>query len=398
MQSIKSLFLGYRRIYTLMLNNQKLVGLKGKDKPYKIADIDGLYVVVSPKSTKSWRFNYSLDGKYKTKTYGQYPEISLSQARTLHEAFKLLLRNGMQSSSILFKDLVADWLKVKLPSLSNTKNKLNTISKLDRLVLPKLGNKPIDSIKRVQLVEVVKDIEALGIVESAHRVCSLLRQILDYAVDCGKIETHAANGLTRVLRPPIVNHIISIPQDEAGLLFLAISTYNEPITKIGLMLLAHTFVRTSELRYMQRAEIVDKFWIIPKERMKMNKTHVVPLSNQVINLLKDLDKYNSDSELILESPDRPGHPLSENTFLFALYRLGYRGKMTGHGFRSLASTVLNQHSTFSKDAIERQLAHKESDDVRAAYNRAEYLDERTKLMQWWSDWIVSQTDQQEYAK
>ena len=371
-----------------MLNTKKLESLKPQPKQYKATDYDGLYLVVTPSNAKSWRYNYRVSGKQLTKTYGLYPEIGLAKARLLHSEFKDWLAGGMASDMPLFESLANDWLKLKEKSLSNAKNKLNTYSKVERFLLPKLGKMPIDTIRRVHLVEVVKAVEAQGIVETAHRMSSIIRQILDYAIDLGLIESHAANGLTRVLRPPVVNHIVSIPPDEAGQLFRDIAGYHEPVTRLGLMLLAHTFVRTTELRLMEWGEIRDEvFWVIPAERMKMKVPHVVPLSRQTLVILDELRICTGHYELTLNSPDRPNHPLSENTLLFALYRLGYRGRMTGHGFRSLASTVLNEQSPFSRDVIERQLAHKETDDVRKAYNRAEYLDERVKLMQWWSDWI-----------
>jgi integrase len=170
------------------------------------------------------------------------------------------------------------------------------------------------------------------------------------------------------------------------------------VTRLGLILLALTFVRTTELRYFERSEIKDKrFWIIPAARMKTvtgkaPKPHVVPLSDFALSIIKELEQYTGDDKYVLGLLKRPNHPISENTLLFALYRLGYRGKMTGHGFRSLASTVLNNETLdgrrrFDKDWIERQLAHNEIDDVRASYNRAEYLDHRIAMMQHYSDWV-----------
>jgi integrase len=186
----------------------------------------------------------------------------------------------------------------------------------------------------------------------------------------------------------------SIHPDEAPALFKAIQTYEEPVTRLGLMLLAHTFVRVGELLGMRWDELKEggKVWVIPADRMKLRIPHVVPLSEQARAIIEQLRDF-SDCDLVLESPVRRGHGLSENTFLFALYRLGYRGRMTAHGFRSLASSVLNEQSGFSHDVIERQLAHKETDDVRAAYNRAQYLDARRELMAWWGSWLQRTLEQ-----
>jgi integrase len=218
--------------------------------------------------------------------------------------------------------------------------------------------------------------------------------VFEYAQDAGIIESHPAANLTRVLTPRMVkNPMPSIPPAEAGELLRAIADYPDLVTRLGLQLMAHTFVRVNELLGMRWNEFKEDgaVWVVPAERMKGAQAkklpHVVPLSEPAQGILARLREINGDVDLVLDSPARPGHQLSENTLLFALYRLGYRGRMTVHGFRALASTVLNEHSGFPHDVIERQLAHKETDAVRAAYNRAEYLDARRKLMQWWSDWL-----------
>jgi len=218
----------------------------------------------------------------------------------------------------------------------------------------------------------VQRIQERGTIESAHRVGAHLRQIMDYAVDLGKIESHSASGLSRVLKTPKVKHMNCIAVEEAGELFKAINNYPEPMVRLGLILAALLFVRTNELRFMRWNEIVDQnIWVIPESRMKMKKPHVVPLSVYALKILDELEVHTGEYDLVFQSPKRQNHPISENTLLFALYRLGYRGQMTVHGFRALASTVLNEQSPFSHDVIERQLAHKETDLVRAAYNRAE---------------------------
>ncbi|WP_240204921.1 site-specific integrase [Variovorax sp. PDNC026] len=181
----------------------------------------------------------------------------------------------------------------------------------------------------------------------------------------------------------------SIPPEEAGALMRAIDGYDDSVTRLGLQLLAHTFVRVGELRGMLWGELKERgaVWVVPETRMKMRMPHFVPLSRQAQSILAKLREMSGDSALVLDSPIHPGHALYENTFLFALYRLGYRGRMTAHGFRALASTVLNERSGFAHDVIERQLAHKETNAVRAAYNQAEYVSQRRDLIQWCSDWL-----------
>lgn len=371
------------------LTNKKIDGAKPKLKPYKLSDAHGLYIEVLPSGSKSWRYLYKLSGKHKTKTYGKYPDIGLADARQMHNDFKKELAIGIKESKT-FDDVKAEFIPFHLKTLKNAKHKQQVQYRLDEFVSPIIGHMPIDKIKRADLVNVVKLVQAKGITETAHRVGTHIRQLFDYALDVGIIEAHSANGLSRVLDTPKAKHMNCIPITDAGKLFKAISGYDEPITRIGLQIAAHTFVRTSELRFMKWDEIQDgKFWVIPESRMKMKKPHVVPLTDTVLKLLEQIEVYTGDYDYVLASPKRPNHPVSENTLLFALYRLGYRGLMTVHGFRALASTVLNEQSPFHHDVIERQLAHKETDLVRAAYNRAEYLDERIKLMAWWSNWAIN---------
>jgi integrase len=374
----------------MTLTVKKIEAARPQDRPYKLADAEGLYLFVSVAGGKSWRCNYSASGKQATKTYGRYPELSLAEARRMHSEFRA---SSHKKNNRTFEEVATDWLKLKLPKLSNSKHQRQIQQTLEQYAYPHIGDMPIHTIKRADLVYVVREIEALGIIETAHRVAGRIGMVFDYAQDIGLLEHHVASGLTRIIaakkrKKPMA----SIPPNEAAALLRAIETYDEPVTRLGLFLLAHTFVRVGELRGMKWAEIkqTDAVWVIPESRMKLRKPHVVPLSQSALRLLDELAIHTGQSKFVFESPLRPGHPISDNTFLFALYRLGYRGRMTAHGFRALASTVLNEQSGFTHDVIERQLAHKETDAVRAAYNRAEYLPQRRKLMIWWSEWLEAQ--------
>lgn len=390
-QPLSGYGLGYGGEYTL-LTNKIIDGARPKAKQYKLADSQGLYITIMPGGTKSWRFDYKLEGKYKTHVFGRYPEIGLAHARLLLLEFKNALATGMAKASPTFDEIKAAWYLQKLPTLKNIKHKQQVQYRLDTFVSPKIGHLPIDAIKRDKLVEVVQAVQKGGIVETAHRVGMHMRQVFDYAVDLGKIESHPAANLSRVLATPKVDNMPCVAVKDAGKLFKAINGFEHPITRLGLMLVAYTFVRTNEVRYMQWDEIRDKrFWVIPAERMKgrkeHRKPHVVPLSDRALAVLKELKMYTGDDDYVLQSPVKRNKPISENTLIDGLYSLGYRHKMTVHGFRALASTVLNEQSPFGHDVIERQLSHKETDAVRAAYNRAEYLDERIKLMDWWANWV-----------
>ena len=376
----------------MTLTIKAIEAAKPKEKGYKLADAAGLYLFVAPTGLKSWRANYQRAGKQATRTYGRWPEMSLAAARKAHVLARDAVATAVQSRTT-FAQVVQDWLKIKLPTLSNGKHQIQVAETLARHVLPSIGQMPIDQIKRADLVAVVQAAQAGGKIETAHRVAGRICMVFDYAQDAGILDSHPASGLTRVLQSRQTKKpMASIAPAEAGELFRAIESYPEIITRLGLQLLAHTFVRPGELRGMRWNELVadDAVWIVPAERMKLRKPHVVPLSRQALAILAQLRDMTGDGDLVLDSPQRPGHPLSENTFLFALYRLGYRGRMTAHGFRSLASTVLNE-SGFEPDVIERQLAHQESDAVRAAYNRAEYLPKRREMMQWWADWVEARS-------
>lgn len=368
---------------------------KPKDKPYKLADERGLYLFVSPAGGKSWRANYKANGKQQTRTYGRYPSMSLADARKAHSEAREAPDTLASTTKPAFRVVAKEWLLKLLPGLSNPKHRLQVENTLEKYALKVIGDKPIDQIKRPELVTLVKSIiqkteEGDKKVETAHRVAGRITAVFDYALDAGILEDgHPAANLTRVLTPRKVKKpMASIPVDEAGALMRAIDAYPEPVTRLALLLMAHTFVRVGELRGMARSEFKEDgaIWVVPEQRMKLRLPHVVPLSPQAQKIVAQL-KEMSGSELVIESPAKPGHPISENTLLFALYRLGYKGNMTAHGFRALASTVLNEQSGFPHDVIERQLAHKETDAVRAAYNRAEYLPQRRELMAWWSEWL-----------
>lgn len=377
----------------MALTVKQVDAARPKDNPYKLGDAAGLYLYVAPTGLKSWRANYQQDGKQRTRTYGRYPQMSLAQARAAHAAAKAGDTTPDTTTAPTFAEVARQWLAVKLPALSNHKHKIQVQATLERFAYPAIGNTPMDQIKRPALAAIVQAAQEGGRVETAHRVAGRITAVFDYAQDMGIIEHHGASGLVRVLQARKVRKpMASIPPEETGQLLAAIDDYDEPVTRLGLQLLALTFVRVGELRGMRWDELREDgaVWVVPAERMKLRLPHVVPLSRQAKAVIEQLRLLSGDGDLIMESPVRRGHPVSENTFLFALYRLGYRGRMTAHGFRSLASTVLNEQSGFERDVIERQLAHRETDAVRAAYNRAQYLDQRRQLMQWWADWLDQQ--------
>ena len=374
-----------------MLTVKAIEAAKPRDRGYKLADSGGLYLFITPAGGKSWRANFVKDGKQGTKTYGKYPELSLTDARRAHQSSRSAPELELQTTPT-FKTVAKEWLLKHLPGLSNPKHRGQVEATLERFAYPTIGDRPIGDIRRQELVKAIASVGSR--VETAHRVAGRITAVFNYALDAGILETHPAANLSRVLTPRKVKKPMpSIPPSEAGELMLAIAGYPDLVTRLGLELAAHTFVRVGELLGMRWDEFREEgaIWVIPAERMKLKIQHVVPLSAPARAIVDRLREINGASELVLDSPARPGHELSENTLLFALYRLGYKGRMTVHGFRALASTVLNESSGFDGEVIERQLSHKETDAVKAAYNRAQHLPKRRELMSWWGDWLARET-------
>jgi integrase len=320
-----------------------------------------------------WRAHVYVKGTRESKLFRTRREAEAWAVRREREL-------GEDASDITFGEAAERWLKWKLPQLTSAENQRTVEQSIRDYVLPDLASRKLSDIKRRELVAVVKAVADAGAVETAHRVGQRIRSIFDHAIDHGDIESHPAAGLARVLPAKTAE----LPE-----LLRAVGSYPEPVTRAGLLLLAHTFVRTSELIGARWEEFNDDVWVIPEERMKLRIPHVVPLTTHMRAILAELRPLTDESPFVLASPFHREASISNNTLLFALYRLGYRGRMTGHGFRAVASSVLNESGKWSRDAIERQLAHKETDQVREAYHRAEYLDERRRMMQWWGDHLAA---------
>lgn len=332
-----------------------------------------------------YRAHVCVDGNRASKTFRTQREANAWIPIKEHELKAL-------GTDMTFETAFELWLELKLPSLENEANRRTVEQSIRDHVLPTLGAKRLRELTRPELVACVTTIAKSGIVETAHRVAQRIREILDLQEDSGIIESHHGANLVRVLPKRRKKRMPAVSAAELPQLLGAIDAYPSPVTRVGLLLLAHTLTRTSELIRAQRDEIRDpETWVIPAERMKgegeERKLHVVPLSRQVRGLLADAFALGEDSRYFIASDVNPMCGLSSNTLLYALYRMGYRGRMTGHGFRAVASSVLNESKLWHPDAIERQLHHDETDAVRAAYHRAEYLDERRHMLQWYSDYL-----------
>lgn len=368
----------------------------------KLADSGGLYLWVYADGRKYWRLRYWLSGKEKSLSLGVYPEVSLKKARAARDDARKCLDAGLdpsaerraeklhkrEAASNSFEAVAREWL-AKQTHIWVARHAEDVRRRLEKNSFPHIGRRPIAEIEAPELLAMARKIEERGAYDHAHRVLQVCGQVFRYGIATGRCTRDIVADLRGALTPHKKKHQAAVRQEELPALLRAIATYGTAVgdlqTQYALQLLAQTFVRTNELIGAEWPEfdLDEKLWIVPAGRMKMKSEHVVPLSRQAVAILKELKKIGGGSRFVFPGRNRD-KPISNNTMLFALYRLGYKGKMTGHGFRAVASTMLNE-SGFRPDVIERQLAHCERDEVRGAYNRAQYLPERVKMMKYWAD-------------
>jgi integrase len=386
----------------MSLTDAKVRNAKPKNKPYKLADGEGLFLVIKPSGSKYWRLRYFIAGKEKLLALGVYPDISLGDARDRRAQARKLLAAGKDPGQAkkevkrlaalrtanAFETIAREWYDKRTHEWAPRSAK-TTLARLEQHILPKLGERPVTEITPPDVLEMARVVEARGHLETARRVMQICGQVFMYAIATGRAERNPVPDLRGALKTPVAKHYSFLKASDLPEYLKKLETYDGSVqTMLALRLLLLTFVRTQELRGAQWAEIDwDKAdWRIPAERMKMNELHIVPLSKQAIAVLRELQRHSGNRPYIFLNEHNPATFMSENTMLYALYRMGYHSRTTAHGFRSTASTILNEHS-FRADVIERQLAHCERDSVRAAYNHAQYLPERRKMMQWWADYL-----------
>jgi integrase len=379
-----------------MLTQVAIRALKPREKPYRVADGNALYLLVRPDGSMHWVHRYRVAGKEKSLSYGRFPEVTAAEARARHQEARRQMRDGLDpglerqvararahvASVTTFEGVAMAWLDRQRASLA-----ANTFAKaewtLRELAFPRFGKLPIAEVTPAVVLSAVRKVEERGTIETAHRLKQRISQVYRFAIASGIASTNPASDLRGALVPQVAQ------------LLRDLDTYKgSPITRAALQLAALTFVRPGELRSAEWADIdlTAGEWRIPAAKMKMKAEHLVPLSRQALAVLDELRLVTGPSDM------RPGRFLfpsirgasafmSENTVNAALRNLGYAKEvMTGHGFRALASTRLNELG-WAPDVIERQLAHVERNRVRAAYNRASYLAERRKMMQAWADYL-----------
>jgi integrase len=373
-------------------------------KSYKVSDERGLYLEVTPSGSKLWRFKYRIDGREKLLSVGIYPDIGLKEARNARDELRKQVANGIDPSHLrkakkhsragheTFEYIAREWHE-KFKRNWTEDHASRTLKRLEQNIFPWLGSRNIKEIKPSDLLESLQRVEKRGALETAHRIKQICGQVFRYAISTSRAENDITAALKEALPPNKVKHHASITEpSKIGSLLRAIEGYDGTfITKCALKLAPLVFVRPGELRHAEWSEfdIEQAEWRIPAEKMKMRTLHIVPLSTQALSVIEELRPFSGDGKYLFPSIRAKSRPMSDNTVNGALRRLGYESdEMTGHGFRSMASTLLNENG-WNKDAIERQLAHSERDGVRAAYNYAEYLSERKEMMQFWADYLES---------
>ncbi len=367
-----------------------------------MSDGGGLYLLVNPNGSRWWRFDYRFDGKRKTLSMGVYPDVSLKAVRERRDEARKMVESGIDpsharkakkesdSGADSFETIAREWFE-KFSSTWSPSHGERIIRRLERDIFPWIGKKPVREITAPDLLSVLRKIEARGAVETAHRASQNCGQVFRYAVATGRAERDPSGDLRGAIPPTKQTHHATITDPkEIGALLRAIDGYEGGlIVRCALRLAPLVFVRPGELRHAEWGEInwSKAEWVIPGEKMKMREKHIVPLARQAIEILRELEPLTGESRYLFPSPRTWDRPMSDNGVLSALRRMGYSGdQMTGHGFRSMASTLLNEQG-WHRDAIERQLAHAERDSIRAAYNYAEHMPERRRMMQAWSDYL-----------
>ena len=384
----------------MALTEVEIRSAKAHGKPRKLFDSGGLFLLVSPSGGRLWRLKFRIQGKEKLLSLGRYPEISLKVARERRDAARRQLALGSDPTAQRRAEKVAtsntlhavalEWLNAREASL-NARVHEKRVRRFEQYVFPLLGSKPIAAVKAPDLLSALRRIEARGKHETAHRLRSECGALFRYAIATGRADSDPASALRGALAPVVVRNHPSIT-DPAGIgeLLRAIWGYRGHLsTEYALKILPLVFVRPGELRLARWSEfdLDGAMWRIPAERMKMREAHLVPLSKQAAALFRELRDYTGDGELVFPSVRSNERPISNNTLNAALRRLGFSGdQIVSHGFRSMASTSLNEQG-WHPDLIELQLAHADRNEVRAAYNRAQRIVERRKMLQSWADYL-----------
>ncbi|MGQ5404185.1 tyrosine-type recombinase/integrase [Klebsiella michiganensis] len=400
----------------MSLTDAKIRTLKPTDKPFKVSDSHGLYLLVKPGGSRLWYLKYRINGKESRIALGAYPVVSLSDARQQREGIRKMLalninpaqqraaERGACTPEKLFKTVALAWHKSNKKWSQNTADRL--LASLNRHIFPVIGHLSVSELKPRHFIDLLKGIEGKGLLEVASRTRQHLSNIMRYAVRHELIDSNPADNLGGVTTPPIRHHYPALPLERLPELLERIEGYHQgrELTRLAVLLTLHVFIRSSELRFARWSEIDfrNRIWTIPAMRQaitgvrysgrgaKMRTPHIVPLSEQASAILKRIKEISGDHELVFPGDHNPYKPMCENTVNKALRLMGYDTKqdICGHGFRAMACSALMESGLWSQDVVERQMSHQERNTVRLAYiHKAEHLEARKAMMQWWSDYL-----------
>lgn len=400
----------------MSLNDSKIRNLKPSAKPFKVSDSNGLYLLIKPGGSRHWYLKYRINGKESRIALGAYPAVSLSDARQQREGIRKMLalninpvkqraaERGSRTPETVFKTVALAWHKSNRKWSQNTADRL--LASLNNHIFPVIGHLSVSELKPRHFIDLLKGIEEKGLLEVASRTRQHLSNIMRYAVHQGLIDTNPAASLDGVTAPPVRHHYPALPLERLPELLERIDGYHQgrELTRLAVLLTLHVFIRSSELRFARWSEIDfrNRVWTIPGTReaiagvrysgrgAKMRTPHIVPLSEQAVAILERIKEISGEYELVFPGDHNPYKPMCENTVNKALRLMGYDTKkdICGHGFRAMACSALMESGMWSQDAVERQMSHQERNNVRLAYiHKAEHLEARQAMMQWWSDYL-----------
>ncbi|ENU0860831.1 tyrosine-type recombinase/integrase [Citrobacter amalonaticus] len=402
----------------MSLNDSKIRNLKPSAKPFKVSDSHGLYLLVNPGGSRLWYLKYRINRKESRLGLGAYPDVSLADARQQRDGIRKLLahninpaqqRSAERATALpeeTFKSVALSWHKSNRTWSENHATRL--LASMNNHIFPIIGHLPVSELKPRHFIDLLKGIEQKGLLEVAARTRQHMCNIMRHAVHQGLIDNNPAANLDGVTAPLVRRHYPALPLERLPELLERIEAYHQgrELTRLAVLLTLHLFIRSSELRFARWSEIDfrNRVWTIPATReaiagvrysgrgAKMRTAHIVPLSEQAIAILKRIKEISGVYELVFPGDHNPYKPMCENTVNKALRLMGYDTKMNicGHGFRAMACSALMESGLWSQDAVERQMSHQERNTVRMAYiHKAEHLEARKALMQWWSDYLDS---------
>lgn len=389
----------------MKLSDMACKAAKAKEKPYKISDGDGMYLLVTPSGSKLWRLNYRFDGKAKTLALGMYPAVSLSAARekrgaaraqllqdidpSAHRAEKKLLRGLDKLNS--FEVVAREW-HGKNKRLWSSKYGAQVLRVMEHNLFPYIGSRPVKDVTPLLLLATLRRMEDRGATDLLKDALNYAGRVCRYGIATGRAERDPSADIKEAFTPHTPKNHPALKSSALPAFLNKLNAQPEGMGKWGIQLVLFTLVRTTEARAApwDEFDLAKAEWHIPPERMKLRRPHAVPLSRQALALLEKIKNSDASSDYVFPSEGRKHAFMSENTMLNLIYEMGYKGQTTVHGLRTLGSTILHESGKFRSLAIERQLAHVDENTVRGVYNHAEYLDERRDMMQWWADYLDEQ--------